>query len=382
MADGMGALGKPVKTNRLRIVLLIDWFLYYTVELANSLCKHHDVLLITRDHNFEISSDNNEISLDLFLDESLNKKVTRVKLRYRRSDLYKSISEVFRIVKCLKRFKADVLHIQETPDWRIHSVAYLFGLNKTVLTIHDVNAHPGEEARVQNILRNTLRNRVAQLIVHGEYLKSQYAKCYQHQKNMNVIPHGVLSVYKIWDKGVIKEEDNTILFFGRLSKYKGLNTLIAAELLIIKEIPSLKIIIAGKGPESNYISQQVSGRTSFESHLHFIPNNEVYKYFCRASIIVLPYSEASQSGIIPIAYLFGKPVVVTNVGSLPEVVDDGITGIIIPPNDPKALAQAIISLMKNKRLKLSMGANALKKTTCELSWSHISDLTSRVYYYL
>ena len=376
----MGALEKQVKTERLRIVLLIDWFLYYTVELANSLCEHHEVLLITRDHNCEISSDKNEMSLDLFLDESLNKKVTRVKLKYKRRDFIKSIVEVLKVVRCIREFKADVLHIQETPDWRIHLVAYLFGLNKTVLTIHDVTMHPGEENKgVQGILWNNLRKKAAQLIVHGEYLKSRFSKRYNCQEKLNVIPHGVLSIYKKWDAGDVKEEENTVLFFGRLSKYKGFDTLIAAEQLITKEITDFKIIIAGKGPESKYIRQKVSENKSFELHIGFIPNNEVYKYFRRASIVVLPYTEASQSGVIPIAYLFGKPVIVTNVGSLPEVVDDGKTGIVIPPGDPKALAQAVINIMKSNKLKSYMGEMAHKKANGDLSWSNISDLTSRVY---
>ena len=376
----MGALKRKAKTDRLRIVLLIDWFLYYTVELANSLCEHHEVLLITRDHNFEISSDKNEMSLDVFLDESLNKKVTRVKLKYKRRDFIKSIVEVLKVVRCIREFKADVLHIQETPDWRIHLVAYLFGLNKTVLTIHDVTMHPEEEYKgVQGILWNNLRKKAAQLIVHGEYLKFRFFKRYDCQEKLNVIPHGVLSIYKKWDDGDVREEENTVLFFGRLSKYKGFDTLIAAEQLITKQIADLKIIIAGKGPESKYIRQKVSGKKSFELHLDFIPNNEVYKYFRRASIVVLPYSEASQSGVIPIAYLFGKPVVVTNVGSLPEVVDDGKTGIVIPPGDPKALAQAVINIMKSNKLKSYMGEMAHKKANSDLSWSNISDLTSRVY---
>ena len=110
----MVALEKQVKTDRLRIVLLIDWFLYYTVELANSLCEHHEVLLITRDHNLEISSDKNEMSLDVFLDESLNKKVTRVKLKYKRRDFIKSIVEVLKVVRCIKEFKAD-----KFPCWQL-----------------------------------------------------------------------------------------------------------------------------------------------------------------------------------------------------------------------------------------------------------------------
>ncbi len=64
-------------------------------------------------------------------------------------------------------------------------------------------------------------------------------------------------------------------------------------------------------------------------------------------MVALPYTEASQSGVVSTAYGFGKPVVVTDVGSIPEIVDDGVTGLIVPPRDPAALAEAIIRLLKD-----------------------------------
>ena len=96
-------------------------------------------------------------------------------------------------------------------------------------------------------------------------------------------------------------------------------------------------------------------------------------------MVVLPYIEASQSGIIPIAYAFKKPVVVTNVGSIPEVVDDGITGFIVPPKDPDALASAITKLLRDDKLRKEMGESAYRKMEEELSWDKIADKTIEVY---
>ena len=73
--------------------------------------------------------------------------------------------------------------------------------------------------------------------------------------------------------------------------------------------------------------------------------------FQRASIVVLPYIEGSQTGIIPIAYSFKKPVIATNVGSISEVVEDGVTGFIVPPRDSHALADAIIKILKDDDLR-------------------------------
>jgi glycosyltransferase involved in cell wall biosynthesis len=83
--------------------------------------------------------------------------------------------------------------------------------------------------------------------------------------------------------------------------------------------------------------------------------------------VVLPYIDASQSGIIPLAYSFKKPVVVTDVGSIPESVDDGVTGFIVPPKDPAALAEAILKLLEDEKLRRTMGENGYRKLKSELS---------------
>ena len=120
-------------------------------------------------------------------------------------------------------------------------------------------------------------------------------------------------------------------------------------------------------------------KSTFEIYNKFISHEEVSELFQRASVVVLPYIDASQSGIVPIAYAFKKPVVVTNVGSIPEVVDDGKTGFIVPPRDSKALADAIIKLLKNDKLRKEMGEHAYKKMKEELSWDKIAKKTIEVY---
>ena len=95
--------------------------------------------------------------------------------------------------------------------------------------------------------------------------------------------------------------------------------------------------------------------------------------------MVLPYIEASQSGIVSLAYTFGKPVVVTNVGSIPEVVDDGQTGIIVPPENAEALAKALVELLNDDEKRERMGQNALFKAKTMLSWETIAEQTAAVY---
>ena len=95
----------------------------------------------------------------------------------------------------------------------------------------------------------------------------------------------------------------------------------------------------------------------------YVSDEKRAELFRRASVVVLPYIEASQSFIISIAYRFGKPVVATTVGGLPQMVDDGKTGFLVPPRDVDALADAIVRLMQNDRAC----AGCSGRTGCERS---------------
>ncbi len=132
-----------------------------------------------------------------------------------------------------------------------------------------------------------------------------------------------------------------ILYFGYIRAYKGLSVLIDA----MKNLDDVLLIAVGEFYDEESAYRQQVRTLNLESRVRFVadyvPNDEVGKYFSAADVVVLPYRSATQSGIIQIAYNFDKPVIATNVGGLGEVVVDGTTGFIVPPNDPELLAQAI-----------------------------------------
>jgi len=98
-----------------------------------------------------------------------------------------------------------------------------------------------------------------------------------------------------------------------------------------------------------------------------IPDERVARYFGESSVVVLPYIDASQSGVVPIAYSFSRPVVATTVGGLPSVVEDGVTGLLVPPRDERALADALITLLEDEELRHKMGAAGRSKL--EREWA-------------
>ena len=367
----------------MRIILLTSWFFEYTIELANALSKIDDVnltLIMPETTRKYLGS-----SWAKILNPNINLKLFSYgSVRSARNILMAPFTIYF-LIRYINKMKPDVIHIQESPGVFVCLALPFIRRYPIVSTNHDVKPHLGFEKGFKSNYREILRKIVTRysnkIIVHGKYLKN-IAIPYLHIKSddIHVIPHGEFSIFGRWSKKRnVCEEQNTILFFGRIGKYKGLDYLIKAEPLISRVIPRLKIVIAGRGEFFQECEKMMVNKERFECHIGFIPNEEVPELFQRASVVVLPYIDASQSGVVPIAYAFKKPVVVTNVGSIPEVVDDGKTGFIVLPRDEKALADAIIKLLKDEKLRKEMGENAYKKMKEELSWDKIAEKTIEVY---
>ena len=143
----------------------------------------------------------------------------------------------------------------------------------------------------------------------------------------------------------LAEEEKVLLFFGFVREYKGLRHLLRALPLLKGKIPGIKLLVVGDfgndRPEYMELIEQLEVQEMLEIHDGYIPDREVEKYFAASDLVVLPYESATQSGIVQIAYGFEKPVVVTEVGGLPDVVADGKTGYVVRPKDPASLAEAI-----------------------------------------
>jgi D-inositol-3-phosphate glycosyltransferase len=143
-----------------------------------------------------------------------------------------------------------------------------------------------------------------------------------------------------------------ILFFGFIREYKGLDLLLEAVSDIRFSDLNIKLIIAGEyysDPkpyheiiEKNKLKNRVVEKTNF------IPNDDVVNYFCAADIVVQPYKNATQSGVTQIAYHFDKPMLVTNVGGLPEMIPDGKVGYVVEPNS-SAITEALLDFYINKK---------------------------------
>lgn len=176
------------------------------------------------------------------------------------------------------------------------------------------------------------------------------------------------------EKLKLPEEHKYALFFGFIRKYKGLDLLLEAMADKRLAVAGIQLIIAGEYYGDKDFYEGIITKHNLEDRIHrftdFIPNDEVKYYFAAADCVVLPYRSATQSGITQVAYHFERGMVATNVGGLPESVQDGETGIICEPG-PESIAEALLAFFTPGGLPHLETNLAAKRQ--QYSWTRFSD---------
>jgi len=198
--------------------------------------------------------------------------------------------------------------------------------------------------------------------------------------NVAVNPH---PIYDVFGRGEytrdsarkeLELEGQVMLFFGLIRPYKGLSILLDAFARYVGKAPATLLVVGEfyENPQPYYDQLQSLG---IAEHVRFVdryvPDEEVEKYFAAADVVVLPYRSATQSGIVQIAYGLDRPVIVTRVGGLPDVVDDGVSGFVVPPEDPEALADAMIRFFSgDNAARMTAAVGGIKE---RFSWRRCRD---------
>jgi starch synthase len=352
----------------LRVALISFGFGEYCVRLASALAQHAEVLLVLPDgavspHTAKLDD---AVHLFTFRSPRLRQPVQQ----------FRSIRTILQRVR---DFAPHLIHYQGAHLWFDLSLP-LLRRYPLIFTIHDFRPHPGDllSRKTPFWIEMFARRRADELIVHTQHVKGLVVRELRvDEEGISVIPH--IQIGEKPSSSVQHEEERLILFFGRIWEYKGLEYLIRAEPLIGARLPDVRILIAGEGEDFSRYTQMMVHPDRFIVHNEYISEERAAEYFRRASVVVLPYIEASQSGVIPMAYSAGKPVVATTVGGLPEMVDDGSTGYLVAPRDAAQLAEALTRLLLDKPLRHQMGTNGKRKIEAECSPSLIAEKTMDVY---
>lgn len=289
------------------------------------------------------------------------------------------------ILRQIRSFQPDVIHFQQGHLW-FNALLPFLRHYPLVCTIHDPTHHMGDlgATNTPQLVYNFGFRRADQLILHNPQMKQIACDGLRlPASRIHVVPHvqlGEAPVLPTNDKAADATDEKVVLFFGRIWGYKGLDYLIRAEPLITSRVPGAKIMIAGEGEDFARYRQLMRNPDNFIVYNEFIPEARVAELFQQASVVALPYIEATQSGVVPMAYSHSKPVVATTVGGLPAAIEHGQTGLLVPPRDEQALADALVQLLQNPAVCRQMGANGQRKVETEFSAGVIAQKTLAVYH--
>lgn len=319
--------------------------------------------------------------------------------------LFQHLAVYGRIVRYAATAKPRIVHILWNYKFQLFDRTLLMLYYKVmgkriVLTAHNVNAaaRDGNES-IANRLSLKVQYRLSDhIFVHTDKMKAELLIDFEvPEKAVTVIPFGVnnsvpdtdLTPNEAKRRLGIDGQEKTILFFGRMRPYKGLDFLVEAFQQIVHRDRCYRLIIAGepkKDSERHWreIQESIKRKEIGDKVIQearFIRDEETEIYFKAADVLVLPYSQVFQSGVLFLAYSFGLPVIATDVGSLRDDIVEGQTGYICQPCDALDLAKSIeryfaSDLFKTlERRRVEIKAFAGKRN----SWELVGDKTCEIY---
>ena len=298
--------------------------------------------------------------------------VSTLNVRYRRTDPlgYFSPVKLQKMKKFIDGVNPDVIYIFSHHATSV-LLPPLIKKYRVIYQIHDPIPHQGigwlnaAILRMQTILYAKFADR---LIVSREALKRQVLDHYRADaEKITVIPFATLDSF-IDDESEPAPDNVDLLFFGRIEPYKGLDVLISA-LQRMKRKPN--IYIAGKGTicDSNGKEMKLPENVV---QLGFVENKKLICYIKKSKAIVLPYHEASGTFTVCQAFYYGTPVIVSDVGTLPECAMDG--GLVFKRGDADQLADCIEALLSDEVLQQRLSANARRRYEACFTLKRISEL--------
>ena len=320
--------------------------------------------------------------------------------------LWKLLDYYAKLIRYAARSKPKVLHILwnnkiEVFDRTILMLYYKAVGKKIAFTAHNVN-QARRDAKDSWLNRATLKIQYLlcdHIFVHTQKMKDELCQDFDvAEKVVTVIRHPVNDAFPDTEltpaeakrRLGLRDGEKAILFFGRIRPYKGIEYLLDAfRLLSADEQTIYRLIVAGepkKGSEDYLREIQESVQRDFKQgqvilRIQFIPDDEMEVYLKGADVLVLPYKEIFQSGVLFLAYSFGLPVVATDVGSFREEIVEGSTGFLCQPGDPAELAKAIETYFSSDLFKnLTVRRQEVKDYAhANHSWDAVAELTCKAY---
>ena len=368
--------------NRKKIVLIGPVYPYkggishYTGLMYRELVKKHDVTLVSYKMQYPkilFKKEQRDYSNDTFKIEETNYWI--------------NTANPFNIIHYAQKIKKMMPDLVIFQWWHPYFAPCYWIMKKVLKNIKVVyichNVFPHErfpfDRRLTKLALSKAYGYVVQSKMDGEDLRE-----IQNNPNYIFTPHPTYDTFKMSniDKVAARElltienSKKVLLFFGFVREYKGLKHLLNALPQIASQIKDIQLLVVGDFGEDRENYMELIKQLKIGKYVQivegYVPDDEVEKYFVAADLVVLPYESATQSGIVQIAYGFEKPVVVTSVGGLPDVVKDKKTGMVVEPKKPEAIAEAVVQFFTHE--EADQYVNNIKKEAYRFSWQRMGEV--------
>jgi glycosyltransferase involved in cell wall biosynthesis len=325
----------------------------------------------------------------VFLSPSKEKNIGKI------HKIWGFIKYIFLLRRYIKVLKCDLVHYQffrRKVEILFFKYLKLIGV-KLIVTAHNVLPH--EKSKMDYFLKSIVYKNADAIIVHSNYIKNKLLESFAIDPvKVHIIPHGNFDIYLPKNELTLDDarsslslsvSDNVILFFGFIRPYKGIDLLLQAFEISAEKDSNLKLIIAGSVQDKDLESSinSIINNSKFKDriihHLQYIPNEEIVKYFSASDLVILPYKNIDHSGIIHLAYSFGKAVLSTNVGDFSEVIINDKSGKILKGASVNELSKTLIQMFQDKYKLQEMGEYAKSLSKTKYSWTDISKQTIQLY---
>jgi glycosyltransferase involved in cell wall biosynthesis len=289
--------------------------------------------------------------------------------------------KLHRLAKQIRTWRPDVLVYPLFYTLNPFLQMHLRGI-PSVVAVHDPQPHPGLRDRAYHFIENLSIRQATRCYVLSQAFRIDLQRRGVRAEQIDHVPHADLSYYRRFAPQTAASpsqkagEPPILLFFGRVTAYKGLEVLLQAYRQVRQRRP-VRLLIAGDGDLQPY-QPLLEGLPDVEIANRWIDESEIHTFFERATLLVAPYTSASQSGVVAIAAGFGLAVVATQSGGIPEQIQHGVTGILVQPGSVDELVKAIDSLLDDPARARALGQNLREDTLTNRNWDKIAEMVGVV----
>jgi glycosyltransferase involved in cell wall biosynthesis len=260
---------------------------------------------------------------------------------------------------------------------------------KIVATVHDVESLEGDQKASRN---SRVYSRVDRLIVHNNASREELVKLGVDPAKISVIPHGnylakvpaLMNPVEARSVLGIRQDAKVALFFGQIKQVKGLDLLIRAIADVSREIAEVTLLVAGRPWRMEFsqydrLIDDLGIRDRCVLHIRYIPDSEVHLYYAAADIVVLPYREVYQSGVVLMAMSYGRPVLVSDLPGMTAIVAERENGYLFRQGAATSLAQTLIRVFQDEEGRRWVAERALEYVRLNHDWNEIGKKTAELY---